>query len=295
MAASPYFPGLPADWTEEIVAVENGKMAMRVWSRPYASTGRGLFLVHGFGEQSSRYLHFPHYFGTCVDVIAALDLPGHGLSKGQRGHCDRFEDIETAAVQGFAAFRSWLAKRNWDASLHWMGHSFGGLITLAMMGRNLDLPLRSVIVSAPLLGLALKVPRVKKIFGELIAPVLPRLPLKNEIDASKLSRDPSVGDMYSEEKLNHSQVTPRMFLEMNRAMDKIVRWPGPLPYSSLLILPLNDEVVQASLTFRLWREWLVTQGKRKELSTWPGASHEAFNDWDKARVFNAIESWIVRN
>jgi lysophospholipase len=295
MAASPNFPGLPSDWKEEIHSFENDSLVLRIWSRDENRTGRGLYVVHGFGEQSDRYLHFPHFLQTSVDVIAAVDLPGHGLSKGQRGHCDRFSEITEAAVHGFHAFEDWLSQKNRALELHWFGHSFGGLTSVSAFMAHADLPIRSAIISAPLFAIAMPVPLLKKYFGLAIEPILPRLPLENEIDNAKLSRDPSVGLEYRRNRLNHSKITPRMFVQMNREMDRVCAWEGPLPYSTMMIVPLADEIVSWKTAVRLFQKWPTAAGKKKELATWPAATHESFNDLDRARVFNAIEAWIQKN
>ena len=292
MSASPSFPTLPHDWKEENLVFENKTLFMRIWSNPRPRTGRALYLVHGFGEQSDRYTHFPHYLHTSVDVIAAIDLPGHGRSMGRRGHCDKMSDITGAALLGLQAFEGWLAQKNLQLQVHWMGHSFGGLTTLKALAGHGDLKLKSMIVSAPQIGLSMPIPFMKKLFGQMITPILPRLQLSNEIIATSLSRDPSVGAEYIRNPLNHSKITPRMFSEMNKAMSEVQKWQGPLPFPALLILPLNDKVVDSRITFKLWKEWKVENGGRKELSSWPGSCHESFNDLDKGQVFNAIEAWL---
>lgn len=294
MAASPNFPSLPAGWREEEISFNNSSLFLRIWWNPSGNSERALYVVHGFGEQSDRYSHLPHYLGTSVDVVAAIDLPGHGKSAGQRGHCDSFTEMSDAALEGLAFLQGWLIGKNLKKKISWVGHSLGGLATILALKDRADLPLASVILSAPLIALSMPVPAVKKFFGELITPILPRLPLENSIDGMKLSRDPSVGIEYKRNPLNHSKITPRMFREMTNAMQAARDWLGPLNYSTLLILPLNDEVVDASVTLKRWKEWSVREGRKKELTQWPMATHESMNDLDKTRVFNAIENWLEK-
>ncbi len=291
MAAAPTFPGLPTDWTEQLIAV-GSELMLRIWCRSKAQTGRALYIVHGFGEQSGRYLHFPQALADSVDVIAAIDLPGHGLSKGQRGHCNKIEEIESAALKGFLFLQNWLREQKRQVKFHWMGHSFGGLITLSTLAKEKNLAIESVIVSAPFLGLALDVPKLKKLFGEWITPILPRFPLGNEISGDKLSRDPRVGESYRQNPLNHSKVTPKMFEQMNLAMKRMDEWAGPLNYSTFLIVPLADEIVSAPKTLELWKKWSASKGKMKEILQLPENRHEAFNDLDQVMVFTKINSWL---
>ena len=292
MPASPSFPTLPPDWKEENLVFENKTMFLRIWSNPRPRTNRALYIVHGFGEQSDRYTHFPHYLHTSVDFIAAVDLPGHGRSMGRRGHCENIEEMTNAAINGLKAFEGWLAQKNQTPQIHWLGHSFGGLTTLKALAGRSDLKLKSMIVSAPQTALSMKVPWLKKLVGEMITPLFPKLHLSNEIVASSLSRDPSVGAEYIRNALNHSKITPRMFAVMKKGMADLQSWKGPLPFPALLILPLDDKIVDSRVTFRLWKNWTVENNGRKEISSWPANCHEAFNDLDKPQVFNALEAWL---
>ncbi|MBX2994289.1 MAG: alpha/beta fold hydrolase [Bdellovibrionaceae bacterium] len=290
MAASPNFPKLPDDWVEEIVR-EDG-LTMRVWFHPKSAALPALYLVHGYGEQSGRYLHFPHYLRSACGTIAAIDLPGHGLSDGRRGHCENFNEFPAAALKGFAMFKAWLARRGLnETALHWMGHSFGGLTTLAVMRDSPPADVRSWIVSAPELALSMPVPKIKKFFGELIEPILPRLQLHNEINGASLSKDPSVGEEYVRDPLNHSSITPRMFKQMNIGMDTVSAWSGPLPGRTLFIVPLNDHVVDGMKTFRFVQN--LKAGPELRLQTLPGVCHESFNDWERGPVFNLIENHLT--
>lgn len=295
MSASANFPSLPANWKEETLNFENESLFMRIWSNPNGQTGRALFVVHGWGEQSDRYTHLPHYLRTSFDAIAAIDLPGHGKSKGQRGHIDNYDQMVNAAVEGFHAFEEWLSNKGTPKQMHWLGHSFGGLTTLHVMNRHPDLALRSVIVSAPLLDLSMPVPKLKKFFGELIAPILPKLPLANEIDGASISHDPSVIEAYRGNPLNHASITPRGFVQMNQAMLGARTQISSLPYSMILLLPLDDKIVSGPTAFKFWQALKVSDGKKKELQMWPGTYHESMNDVNKGAVFNAIENWVAKN
>lgn len=294
MPASPLFPSLPAHWKEEQVKTEG--LSLRLWYNPAFPRARALYIVHGFGEQSDRYLHFTHYLQFTVDVVAAIDLPGHGLSEGPRGHIDHFSKVTEAATRGLQMLQKWLVEKKQNPVLHWMGHSFGGLTTLNLM-RNSEMPAgpQSWIVSAPLLDLSMPVPKVKKFFGELIAPILPRLSLANEINPEALSKDPLVGEEYKSNSLNHSMITPRMFLEMNRAMQETREWEGPLPGPTLFIIPTQDRVVSGPEAMRFALQLRTSSASEKMISLWPDVSHESFNDLEKGRVFNLIENWILKH
>lgn len=291
MSASPEFPGLPSGWAEEILKTHDNKFSIRFWSRSHSVAKQGLVVVHGFGEQSSRYEHFPHYLRSEVDFVAAIDLLGHGLSSGVRGHCDSFEQVLTgclAALDRVKAHIQQTPSPHREAKIHWFSHSFGSLVGIHLLARMPAQGFSSAAICAPLMGLSMPVPPVKKIFGELVAmvPGLCSLPLKNEINPLHISHDLSVSNHYSTDPLNHDKVTPRMFVEMTAAMIQSRQAQVPDRFPVLLFVPQDDKIVSAGTTLAWARE------QKLKLISWPGAYHELFNDTDKAPAFNALSSWL---
>lgn len=85
-----------------------------------------LYIVHGQAEQSDRYEHFPFFLNGIVDAIACIDLPGHGKSKGIRGHIENFDQYSEAALAGFRFSEAWMKKQTGTCQAHWLGHSLAG-------------------------------------------------------------------------------------------------------------------------------------------------------------------------
>jgi alpha-beta hydrolase superfamily lysophospholipase len=58
-------------------------------------------IVHGYGEHSGRYLNPVNYLVPRGYTFYAYDLRGHGKSRGQRGHVNRFDEylIDTDEFQ----------------------------------------------------------------------------------------------------------------------------------------------------------------------------------------------------
>lgn len=285
MAASPEFPKLPKGWSEEKILGIKSNCRIRVWKKS-GEAKRALFVVHGQGEQSHRYLHFPHYLESCYDIVAAIDLPGHGETSGVRGHIENFSQYVDALVNGIEDFKS-----TFPGPIDLFGHSLGGLVVLSALKDRPPLPIKKVVVSAPLLELAMPVPKLKKFFGELLEPLLGRIPMKNEINPAVISHDLVVQKTYAEDPLNHSQVTPRFFVQMTKQMQLVRAWKGPIDKPITLILPMGDELVSWQTSF-FWYNNLLAEKKRLEL--FPGFRHESFNEIGKERAFvaflNAVQS-----
>lgn len=291
VSASPEFPGLPIGWSEEILKTQDERFSIRFWSRAQSTAKQGLFVVHGFGEQSSRYEHFPHYLRSEVDFVAAIDLLGHGLSTGVRGHCDSFEQVLAgclAAIDRVKAHLQQPTSTHQKSIIHWFSHSFGSLVGIHLLAKMPAQGFSSAAICAPLMGLSMPVPPVKKFFGELVAaiPGLASLPLKNEINPLHISHDLSVSNHYSADPLNHDKITPRMFVEMTQAMNQSQKTQVPDGFPTLLFVPQDDKIVNAATTLAWARE------QKLKLISWPGAYHELFNDTDKALAFNALSNWL---
>lgn len=292
MAAANTFPRLPSDWTEETLVINSGQIFMRIYHAPKFDQGRLLYIVHGQGEQSDRYEHFPFYLSGIVDAIVCIDLPGHGKSTGIRGHIENFDQYDQAALDGFLAAQDWMRKKATRFQSHWLGHSMGGLITLRTLFKNSDLQISSVIASAPLLGLALPVPPLKKFFAELFEPLIGSVKLSNELDGSLISHDPAVGSYYQENPLNHGFVTPRFFKNLMKEMPLVQKNQGPFSYPLLLISPLADPIVSSKDGVAFFKELKMKDGNKKSLVTFPNFFHESFNELEKGRAFNALVDWL---
>jgi lysophospholipase len=289
MSASPGFPQLPKTWSEESFKVNEDKIFVRLFRKNDLKKGRLLFVVHGYGEYSGRYEHFPFYLENEVDAIALLDLPGHGRSAGKKGFIENFDEYSKAATDAFLASVQWMTAQTGTCKAHWLGHSLGGLITLRTLIGNSQLAIRSVTVSAPLLDLALPVPPIKKFFGKLIEPIFGSLPLKSDLYPDTLSHDVAVGEAYQNDPLNHSIATPRFFVNMEKESAILRDHPQNMKFDLLMITPLDDEIVSVQAQFQFFKKLVC---KNKKFSSFPNFRHEAFNEIGKERTFNALSDWL---
>lgn len=288
MAASPTFPKLPSHWKSQ-GGFEKG-LHYKIWQNPNSQTGRAIFLVHGYGEHSGRYEHFPFYLNNEVDLIFAWDLPGHGQSTGPRGHANHFNDLTSAAVHMLQYAQIKSPDLNWN----FVGHSMGGLIVLHALMTHSDLPISKASVSAPYIDLAQPVSPLKQAVGLAIEPFLPRLALKSPIDLNVLSHDLEVVKAYATDPLNHAFITPRLYKTLLQTQAYVKNWSGILNYSIQFLIPLADPLVSWKTSFQLAKNLQVASGKTKEVQTFPNFFHEGFNELDKGRYFNALCDWLKR-
>ncbi len=287
MSASPDFPSLPAHWTEEQHRLEGGTF-VRTWSNRerLRNPRRVLVLVHGQGEQGDRYAHFPQHLDGVTDVIVALDLPGHGLSAGQRGDVaawTRYHDAVDRAIDHARAVAGP------EPALHLLGHSMGGLIVLGFLAAPRGRRASKAVISAPLLELGFPPPPIKLLAAQLVGRLLPGLPLANGIDANDLTHDATVNRHYRENPLNHSRITPRWFEAMRDEAAR-VRALEHLDTPSLWIVPLADRIVSAPAALQLAGR--LSSRSDVQVEALPGFFHESFNETGKDRVFGRLARYL---
>ena len=101
------------------------QLVSQVWwpDSPHVAT---LFVIHGFYDHMGLYRHVIEWGLNRGFVVIACDLPGHGLSSGERASIDDFAQYQ-AVLQGlFIEAQSLQLPQPW----HLCGQSTGGAIVL---------------------------------------------------------------------------------------------------------------------------------------------------------------------
>ena len=305
------FPGLPAGWISEwetfpssdgrlqLYAVSHSR-ALRDGGADSASRSQRksqnpqvLVVFHGMGEHGGRYLHFPHYLQSGVDQVYCLDHRGHGRSEGLRGHISSFDLFAEDAALAIRRLDEALQKRfGSPVDLHLFAHSMGGLIALRTLSRFENLPLRSVSLSAPLLGIAAKVPQLKKAAGILLSKVWGSIQMASEVDARILSHDQDVVVAYQTDRLVHKKITPSLFVSMEAAMAETLKKGTDLNYPVQFLIPMADQLVDSEVSLKYYSRLKM---RDKGLKTYAGFFHESHNEVGKEQVFEDVLSWMNSN
>lgn len=255
---------------------------------------RVLFVVHGQGEHGARYSHFPQYLGDSVDAVVCMDHRGHGRSQGVRGHVNRFDQyiddaysVLQSIVQEFTSSESGRAP-----SVHLLGHSMGGLISLLMFQEKSVSFLKSATLSAPLLGLKFPVPVLKKAAGHFLSRIVGSIQMETGLDSGLISHDPKVVQAYRSDQLVHSKATARFFTEMVAAIARAGSRTGGIFVPVQFIIPMADGLVSSEATLAFTDR---LDHPSKKVLRYEGFFHESFNEIDKARAFEDLRAWIRAN
>ena len=275
----------PAETTSSF----SGKGGLEIFYRhlPAENETIRLVIAHGLGEHSGRY-------GNVVDALRPLgvsiwaqDHRGHGQSQGPRGHVALFGDyLDDVGAMIEIARRDPPAGRR----LLLLGHSLGGLIALSYAQAHPE-TIDGVMASSPGLGMKVEVPAVKAVLGKVMSSIYPGLSMSNELDATKISRDPEAVKAYIADPLVHDKVTARFFTEFVGAMEKAQQGAAQMSLPVLMQVAGDDHLVDAQAS----REFFQKVGsKDKTLKVYDGYYHEIYNEPpdQRARPLGDLADWV---
>lgn len=251
-----------------------------------ADDPRAVLLVsHGHGEHGGRYAELARHLAERGVTVHAIDHRGHGRSGGPRGHVDRFGDY----VRDLEDWRRAVtADHPPRLPVFLLGHSLGGLIAIRHLQTHPDAGFAGAVLSAPLLGIAVKAPAWKVKLSGLFSRILPRLPFSNELDPSMLSTAPGYVEAYRADKLLHPTITPRLYTEMNEAMRASFARPDSIRVPLLVLAPTGDRVVAPEAVAR----FASACPGEIEVRRYEGFQHEALNEAERHRVIEDVARWL---
>lgn len=246
-------------------AADGVDLAVRRWPARGRERLR-LLLVHGLGEHLGRYEPAARAWSGRGIRVQGCDLRGHGLSGGRRGHVERWEDyrldLDAACPEApFAVF----------------AHSMGGLValdwTLARLAGAGPAP-AALVLSGPLLGVAVELPAWKRALAGMLDRIAPRLRLDNEIPLDDLCTDAAVVAAFERDPLREGRSTPRWYAQMRRAIARVQDGLPRLHVPAQIHLAGDERVVEAAAVEAAAAAWPGPCRLRR----WPRGRHELLNE-----------------
>ena len=267
-----------------ILGVGGLRLAYRTWEPP---TSRAtIVVVHGLGEHSGRYTEFAERMAGYGMSTFAMDLRGHGLSDGRRGHVPSFDvflqelDRFRREVEGLADFH---------VPMFLLGHSLGGLVALRYQ-EEYNTRFEGAIIISPWLATAMSVPRWKANAAQALSKLLPALPFNAGIRPEHVSRDPGIVEAYRADPLVHDRVTPRFFSEVSAAMGLALQRSDRIQEPLLFMAAGDDRLVDTERSLRFARSLTAPD---LTVKVYPGHYHELLNELDRASIHREIRDWIA--
>jgi alpha-beta hydrolase superfamily lysophospholipase len=267
------------------------RLQLESWS-PAGTPRFAVAIVHGGAEHIGRYAELAEHFVARGGLAFGHDHRGQGSSSGTRGHVERFEEYAGDLRHVLLDVRAGLPD---GLPLFLFAHSMGGLIALVyLLDRERDVPLRGAILSAPLLGLTMKVNPLKLAVGKLAARLVPTLALPSGIPPEQLSHDPEVVRRYVEDRRRTDKVTAAWFAAMNRAIARVEAEARSIALPMLWYHGSQDGVCDLAATQRVFASLPDAAARDQTLRVMEGYRHELHNEPGemKAAVLAMIDAWI---
>jgi len=243
-------------------------------------------LVHGMGDHSSRYVPLADALTKAGYVLMAFDLRGHGHSEGQRGHSPSYD----ALMDDIQIFLNRVDEKYPGKSKFLYGHSMGGNLVLNyVLLRKPEL--KGVICTSPQLALVFEPPKWKVALAKIISSLIPALSMTTGLPSTGLSRDKKVVDAYDNDPLTHSKITPRFFVNIDRASKNALKCASKFSLPLLLMHGSADSITSPEAS----AEFASKIKKDCTFKLWEGFYHELHNEPGKEKVVSFIIKWLNKH
>jgi alpha-beta hydrolase superfamily lysophospholipase len=282
--------------TRELTTRDKTRLHVESW----APDGAPRFVVcvsHGAAEHVGRYARVAEWFGERGGLTFGHDHRGQGRSGGPHGHVESFSVYASDLHEVVRSQIERLPAAARPGAVPWFlfGHSMGGLVALTYLldhpGRH---PFAGAIVSAPLLGLTMKVPPLKLKVGQLAARLLPRLTLPSGLPPTAISRDPAEVDAYVRDPRRVDKVSARWFAAMNAAVARVAADAQHLDLPMLWYVGTGDLICDPQATRRVFDTLIEPATRAQSLRSFDGYYHELHNEPELLRqpVKELLLAWV---
>ena len=243
-----------------------------------------LIITHGLAEHSECY--HPLAKSLCDDgwMVYAWDMRGHGRSEGKRGYSAGIKPF----INDLELFVRKVRSRHKDQNLLLFGHSLGGMVTLRLM-ESAKIDCAALVLSAPCVGLTVKVPKLKEQIAHVANRWLPTLTMYNEVRYEDLSRDEEILKSYRTDTLRHDKISPGIFLGMLEAFPQVFEEAEKVDCPVLMQLAGEDRLVSTPAARELFEK---LPNKKNQMIMYPESLHEIFNDLDRERALADLKRFV---
>ena len=282
--------------TRDLQTRDHTRLHVETWSPP--SPPRFVVCIaHGGAEHIGRYARIAGWFAERGGLTFGADHRGQGSSGGPPGHVEHFSVYANDLAEVVTQQQDNLPENARPDAIPWFlfGHSMGGLIALTYLldqsGRH---PFSGAIISAPLLGLTMKVPPLKLKIGQIAARIAPRLTLPSGIPAASISRDPAEVDAYTRDRRRVDKVSARWFAAMNAAVARVSAEAYKLELPMLWYVGTGDLICDPGATRRVFDTLGQPAIRSQSLRTFDGYYHELHNEPELLRqpIKELLLGWI---
>jgi acylglycerol lipase len=243
-----------------------------------------LFIVHGLGEHSGRYMNVVDHFVPLGYAVYGLDHIGHGKSDGGREQVDRFEDFARPLTAYYNMIKGWQPGK----PIFLYGHSLGGLIACNYLVDH-QADFKGAIISAALVRVPANISPVTVAMGKVLSSIAPKAGVV-PLNAAGISRDPAVVDAYENDPMVfHGKTPARLAAEMLKTMQCLAEEAGRITLPLFILQGSADKLVDPGDAQLLYDK---ASSKDKTLKMYAGFYHEVHNEPEREMMFKDLEAWL---
>ncbi len=253
---------------------------------PKATKGVVIF-VHGWSEYSGCH---EELIKSLVDAgfgVYALDLRGHGHSKGQRGYVFEWDDY----LKDLYLLMGIVQKLHKKSKIFLMAHSMGCCVSIRFVQTyTKEIPVDGLILSAPMLRLVIKIPKIKIKLAKFMSKWVPRFSMPNPIPGEKLTHDPEKIAQIKADPCFHFKANSRWYTESERAMSLCLEEAPKISMPVLILHGTKDEInaIEGSQDF-----FESLEVSDKEFVELEGMRHALFFEINRKQTLSNINMWIT--
>lgn len=234
-----------------------------------------IVFVHGLGEHGNRYDELARKFNGEGFATTQFDLPGHGQSSGVRGDISRFYQFYTII--------DCLKNKLPHLPCLLFAHSMGGNIAFNYLLQNSAKPCIASSIGSPWLQLAFRPSNIKIVLARIAMRLSPKMIQNTGLETSGISRIPEEVRRYSQDRLIHSFVSPRLFTLIQTRGLRLKKRIADLTTPVLLYHGKRDVITSFKAS-----EELSRLSKNIEFKSYPKAYHEVHNEPEKDDLYASV-------
>ena len=264
---------------------KNRKIFFQQWL-PNIPVKGVIALVHGLGEHSGRYGRMAEFYTSKGLAVIAIDLYGHGLTEGKKGHVDSME----AFMEQLSVLTEKTKVLASGKPVFLYGHSMGGNLVLNYLFRNKP-DIQGVIASAPAVKPGFEPPKIKILIGKIGRAIAPSFTQPNGLELAALSRDVAVVAAYIADPLVHNQLSGVLGLGILEWGEWLLKNPKNASIPVLFMHGTADRLTN----FEASKQLASQLSGDVTFNACEGMYHEIHNESDKQVVFDFTHNWIVQH
>jgi acylglycerol lipase len=252
----------------------------RMWL-PDKQSRAAVLITHGLGDHSGRYTAIAESLCSHGYAVFALDQRGHGRSAGPRtaGNIDD-------SVADLSTMVSLIRRDLPDRKVFLVGHSWGGLLTLAYAVDH-ENDIDGITLSAPA-GRA-NVSALSILLAKIVSGLAPNAGVV-KLPYDKACSDPSVVAAQRHDPLTYQgPVRARMASQTLTAIKKVNARLPSMPIPVLLLHGTADEFAEVANSQRIYDTVGSTD---KTLKLYEGLWHQLFNEPARETVYADVRDWL---